>query len=61
MFGKRKQPYNVDNMVPVTADVGVLNDSFTHANVAFPTPWTLRVQTPVRRVKHGNMWGSEVY
>jgi len=40
------------------ADVGVMNDSFTHASVRFPTAWTQRIQTPVKRVPPGKMWSQ---
>ena len=41
-----------------SSDVGVMNDSFTHASVRFPTAWTSRIQTPVKRVPSGKMWSQ---
>lgn len=54
---KRKK--NNPNISPVTADVGVVNDTNTHAMVSFPTAWTGRIQTPICRTKQGYMWGSD--
>lgn len=49
---------SADNQTFTTdgADVGVMNDSFTHAAVRFPTAWTSRIQTPIQRVPSGKMW-----
>lgn len=38
---------------------GPVNDSATSAEIQFPTPWTVRCQTPVKRAPLGKMWGNE--
>lgn len=54
----KKPPYTESHQVSATGNTGVMNDSFTHSTVHFPTAWTSRIQTPVKRVRHGNMWGG---
>ena len=54
----KKNKHSDEIVYPTTGHTGVLNDSFTHANVKFPVPWTGRTSTPIRRVRHGNMWGG---
>lgn len=49
---------NPNIQVSITGDVGVLNDTATHANVSFPSPWTSRMQTPIKRVPAGKLWGQ---
>lgn len=44
-----------DRIIP---DVGVVNDSSTHSMVSFPTPWTSRIQSPVKRAPAGKMWSQ---
>ena len=40
---------------PVTAPASAINDTATHASVTFPSPWTSRVQTPIKRVPKGDI------
>ena len=54
------KPKAKDDTSPQPGDVGVMNDSQTAAMVRFPTAWTSRVQTPVKRVPPGKMWSQPV-
>lgn len=55
-FGNR--PSDNQTVTTDASDVGVMNDSYTSASVRFPTAWTQRVQTPVKRVPPGKMWSQ---
>lgn len=54
------QNKTADNQSVTTdgSDAGVMNDSSTHASISFPTAWTQRIQTPVKRVPPGKMWSQ---
>jgi len=52
----RNDPKDNQTVTTDGDDVGVMNDSLTHASVRFPTAWTSRVQTPIKRVPSGKMW-----
>lgn len=41
---------------PQAPDMPVMRSDSVHANVSFPTPFTSRIQTPVKRVPAGKNW-----
>jgi hypothetical protein len=47
------------NVTPDTNMVEVMSSDSYHALVSFPTPWTSRIQTPVRRVPPGKNWSGQ--
>jgi len=47
------------NMSAFTPNVEVMSTDDYHALVNFPTPWTSRIQTPVRRVPPGKNWSGQ--
>lgn len=56
MWGILKQLQN--NQVSETAlPVASTSEAF-HSSVTFPTPWTMRIQTPIARVPSGKMWSQ---
>jgi hypothetical protein len=52
------KPKDNQSVTTDVADVGVINDSYTSSRVQFPTAWTQRIQTPVKRVPPGKMWSQ---
>lgn len=54
----RNKPSDNQTVTTDGSDVGVINDSFTSSQVSFPTAWTQRIQTPVKRVPSGKMWSQ---
>lgn len=47
-----------NNQSPNTSSAQVMSSNSDYGSVDFPVPWTVRVQTPVRRVPSGKMWSQ---
>jgi len=50
----------VMNDIPTGAGDGVVNNTSLASMIEFPVPWSVRVQTPIKRPPSGKMWGNEI-
>jgi hypothetical protein len=46
---------NSNIQVSATAEASVMNNTATAASISFPTAWTGRVQTPIKRPNKGDI------